>query len=140
MWLSGLKPWFAKSMYIFNVPWVQIPPSPLISLIYVIMEYYNKNIIYTCKIWASSTNLNSLKIYSLLLPLSRISTGLPTKIKRFTLLRSPLGNKRSKDQFERREYKSFFSFQSKDPSKILALLYILQRSSNIKSKIVFKST
>ncbi|CAN0371578.1 unnamed protein product [Ectocarpus sp. 6 AP-2014] len=104
------------------------------------MANYNKNIIYTCKIWASSTNSNSLKIYSLLLPLSRISTGLPTKIKRFTLLRSPLGNKRSKDQFERREYKSFFSFQSKDPSKILALLYILQRSSNIKSKIVFKST
>ncbi|CAM9112057.1 unnamed protein product [Ectocarpus sp. 8 AP-2014] len=101
------------------------------------MKYYNKNIIYTCEVWTRSTNLNSLKIYSLLLPLSHISTGLPTKIKRFTLLRSPLGNKRSKDQFERREYKSFFSFQSKDPSKILALLYILQRSSNIKSKLVF---
>lgn len=103
------------------------------------MKHYNKNIIYTCEVWTSSTNLNSLKIYSLLLPLSRISTGLPTKIKRFTLLSSPLGNKRSKDQFERREYISFFSFQSKDSSKILALLDILQRSSNIKSKIVFKS-
>jgi len=105
------------------------------------MEYYNKNknTIYICEIWASSTNLNSLKAYSLLLPLSYISIALPTKIKRFTLLRSPLGNKKSKDQFERREYKSFFSFQSKDPSKILALLSILQRSSNIKSKIMFKS-
>ncbi|CAM9135245.1 unnamed protein product [Ectocarpus fasciculatus] len=104
------------------------------------MKYSNKNIMYTCEVWTSSTNLSSLKIYSMLLPLSRISTGLPTKIKRFTLLRSPLGNKRSKDQFERREYKSFLSFQSKDPSRILGLLYILQRSSNIKSKIVFKLT
>ncbi|CAM9430627.1 unnamed protein product [Ectocarpus fasciculatus] len=103
------------------------------------MKYYNKNSIYTCEVWISSTNLKSLKIYSLLLPLSCTSTGLPTKIKRFTLLRSPLGNKSSKDQFERREYKSFMSFQSKDYLNILALLDILQCSSNIKSKIVFKS-
>ncbi|CAM9550927.1 unnamed protein product [Ectocarpus sp. 4 AP-2014] len=103
------------------------------------MKYYNKNSIYTCEVWISSTNLKSLKTYSLLLPLSCTSTGLPTKIKRFTLLRSPLGNKSSKDQFERREYKSFMSFQSKDYLSILALLDILQRSSNIKSKIVFKS-
>jgi hypothetical protein len=99
----------------------------------------NNNIIYSCKIWASSTNLNSLKLYSLLLPLSYTSTGLPTKIRRFTLLRSPLGNKRSKDQFERREYKVLISFQSKTPSKLLALLDILQSSSNIKSKMVFKT-
>ena len=138
MWLSGLKPWFAKSMYIFNVPWVQIPPLPLIGLILIRMKYYNKNTMYLCEVWTSSTNLNSLKLYLLLLPLSCIQTGLPTKIKRFTLLRSPLGNKKSKDQFEKREYKNFFSFESKDPSKILALLEILGHSSNIKSKIIFK--
>lgn len=30
-WLSGLKLWFAKSMYVFNVPWVQILPLPFLN-------------------------------------------------------------------------------------------------------------
>nr|YP_009549864.1 ribosomal protein S10 [Cladosiphon okamuranus]AYW52578.1 ribosomal protein S10 [Cladosiphon okamuranus] len=93
---------------------------------------------YICEVWSSSTDLKSLKLWLLLLPLSRPSTALSTKIKRFTLLRSPLGNKRSKDQFERREYRSYFSFKSKRPSKVLAVLEVLKYSNDVKSKIQFR--
>lgn len=93
---------------------------------------------YICKVWSTSVDLKSLKTWFLLLPLSRPHTGLSTKIKRFTLFRSPLGNKTSKDQFERREYRSYVFFKSKNPSKILALLNILRYSNSVKSKILFK--
>lgn len=98
-----------------------------------------KNNIYTCEVWSSSVDLKSLKSWLLLLPLSRPCTGLSTKIKRFTLFRSPLGNKTAKDQFERREYRSYFYFTSKNPSKILAILEVLKYSHGVKSKIVVKS-
>lgn len=98
-----------------------------------------KDTIYTCEVWSSSTDLKSLKSWLLLLPLSGPCTGLSTKIKRFTLLRSPLGNKTAKDQFERREYRSYFSFECKKPSKILAFLDVLKYSGGIKSKVVFKA-
>ncbi len=100
---------------------------------------YLKEKTYICEVWSSSTDLKSLKAWLFLLPLSRPCTGLSTKIKRFTLLRSPLGNKTSKDQFERREYRSYFSFESKNPSKILAVLDVLKYSNDVKSKILFKS-
>lgn len=95
-----------------------------------------KKKIYTCKVWSSSTNLKSLKSWLLLLPSSCYSTGLSTNIKRFTLLRSPLGNKTSKDQFERREYRNYFIFTSNKPDQILALLNVLRHSVGVKSKIV----
>nr|WVH38401.1 ribosomal protein S10 [Colpomenia sinuosa] len=101
--------------------------------------HFKKKIIYSCEVWSTSTDLISLKYWSLLLPLFRSSTGLSTKIKRFTLLRSPLGNKASKDQFERREYKSYFFFKSENSSEILALLDILRYSSGVKSKILLKT-
>lgn len=102
------------------------------------MELKNKNT-YICEVWSNSVDLKSLKLWFLLLPLSRPCTGLSTKIKRFTLFRSPLGNKTSKDQFERREYRSYFSFESKNPSKILAILDVLKHSNYVKSKVLFKS-
>ena len=100
------------------------------------MNLKNKNT-YICEVWSSAVDLKSLKIWFFLLPLSRPCTGLSTKIKRFTLLRSPLGNKTSKDQFERREYRGYFSFESKNPSKILAILDILRYSTGVKSKVLF---
>ena len=102
--------------------------------------YINKKIIYSCEIWAASTDLKSLKYWSLLLPLVYPYTGLSTKIKRFTLLRSPLGNKRAKDQFERREYRGYLFFKSENPSNILALLNILQYSNGVKLKVLLKRT
>ena len=98
-----------------------------------------KKDIYICEVWSSSVDLKSLKRCFLLLPLSRPCTGLSTKIKRFTLLRSPLGNKTSKDQFERREYRSYFSFESKNPSKILGILDVLKYFNGIKYKVLFRS-
>ena len=94
---------------------------------------------YICEVWSSSVDLKSLKIWFLLLPLSRSCTGLSTKIKRFTLIRSPLGNKKSKDQFERKEYRSYFSFESRDLPKILKMLDILKYSSGVISKVLFRS-
>lgn len=67
--------------------------------------------IYRCEIWSSTTNATSIKLFYLILPISLDYLGLPTEVKRFTLLRSPLGNKTSKDQFERREHRSYFLYK-----------------------------
>lgn len=91
---------------------------------------------YICEVWFGSTNLKSLKSCLLLLPSACSSTGLSTSIKRFTLLRSPLGNKTSKDQFERREYRNYLYFLSDKPYKVLAFLHVLRYSVGVKSKIV----
>nr|YP_011008386.1 ribosomal protein S10 [Syringoderma abyssicola]WBP70357.1 ribosomal protein S10 [Syringoderma abyssicola] len=90
---------------------------------------------YKCKIWVYSTSFKNLKSWSGLLPLSPINVGLPTKIKRFTLLRSPLGNKTAKDQYERREYRSYFCIESTDASKILAFLEAVKQPIGVKLKI-----
>lgn len=95
-----------------------------------------KKKLYKCKVWSSSTNLKSLKLWLLLLPVSCYSTGLSTNIKRFTLLRSPLGNKKSKDQFERREYRNYFEFVSDKPFKALAVVEVLRYSVGVKSKVI----
>nr|UAX20145.1 ribosomal protein S10 [Alaria marginata]WKY98799.1 ribosomal protein S10 [Alaria marginata]WKY98837.1 ribosomal protein S10 [Alaria marginata]WKY98875.1 ribosomal protein S10 [Alaria marginata]WKY98913.1 ribosomal protein S10 [Alaria marginata] len=102
------------------------------------MEQYKKSIIYSCKVWSASTDLKSLNSLSLILPLSISSTGLSTRIKRFTLLRSPLGNKAAKDQFERREYRSYFTIKSQSPAKILAFIDILRYLNGVKFKVVLQ--
>lgn len=94
--------------------------------------------LYICEVWCKSINLKDLKSWILLLPSYCNTTGLSTNIKRFTLLRSPLGNKKSKDQFERREYRSYFSIASEKPSQILAFINLLRLSSGVKLKVVLK--
>lgn len=96
--------------------------------------------LYSCKIWFSSTDLKYLRSWVLLLPLTKDFTGLPTKINRFTLFRSPLGNKKAKDQFERREYKGFLSLDYNKPEKILMLLDLLGRFNVIKSKVLVEAS
>nr|WBP69865.1 ribosomal protein S10 [Costaria costata] len=93
---------------------------------------------YICKVWSVSTDFKSLNSLSLLLPLSISPTGLSTKIKRFTLLRSPLGNKAAKDQFERREYRSYFTINSRNPAKILAFIDILRYLNGVKFKVMIE--
>nr|QWK44857.1 ribosomal protein S10 [Pterygophora californica] len=102
------------------------------------MERGKKSMIYICQVWSVSTDFKSLNSLSLLLPLSISSTGLSTRIKRFTLLRSPLGNKAAKDQFERREYRSYFTIKSQSPAKILAFIEILRYLNGVKFKVVLK--
>lgn len=93
---------------------------------------------YKCQIWCNSINLKDLKSWVLVLPSYCNTTGLSTNIKRFTLFRSPLGNKKSKDQFERREYRCYFSIASRNPSQILAFINLLRLSSGVKLKVVLK--
>nr|YP_011008244.1 ribosomal protein S10 [Halosiphon tomentosus]WBP70145.1 ribosomal protein S10 [Halosiphon tomentosus] len=96
---------------------------------------FSKDYIYKCEVWSLSTNLASLKLWVFLLPLSFSCTGLSTRLKRFTLLRSPLGNKTAKDQFERREYRGYFCIESKKASKILALISVLRHLNGVKYKV-----
>nr|YP_003288923.1 ribosomal protein S10 [Saccharina japonica]YP_003288961.1 ribosomal protein S10 [Saccharina religiosa]YP_003288999.1 ribosomal protein S10 [Saccharina ochotensis]YP_003289076.1 ribosomal protein S10 [Saccharina diabolica]YP_003289127.1 ribosomal protein S10 [Saccharina longipedalis]YP_004599023.1 ribosomal protein S10 [Saccharina japonica x Saccharina latissima]YP_008145638.1 ribosomal protein S10 [Saccharina longissima]YP_009176278.1 ribosomal protein S10 [Saccharina sp. ye-B]AIZ57637.1 len=102
------------------------------------MAQYKKSIIYICKVWSVSTDFKSLNSLALLLPLSISSTGLSRKIKRFTLLRSPLGNKAAKDQFERREYRRYFIITSQSPATILAFIDILKYLNGVKFKVVLQ--
>ena len=94
------------------------------------------NTIYSCKILLQSSDLKNLRLLSILLPIKTIYTGLPTKTNRFTLLRSPLGNKKSKDQFEYREYRGVFVIKSDKPKSILLLLDILKNFCVVKSKVI----
>ena len=102
------------------------------------MKVLNKKYTYSCEVWSASTDLKHLKCWSLLLPSAGPCTSLSTKKKRFTLLRSPLGNKTAKDQFERREYRNYYHFKSKNPSDVLGLLNILRYSSGVRSKVLIK--
>nr|YP_009115017.1 ribosomal protein S10 [Saccharina latissima]AIZ58377.1 ribosomal protein S10 [Saccharina latissima] len=102
------------------------------------MAQYKKSIIYICKVWSVSTDFKSLNSLLLLLPLSISSTGLSRRIKRFTLLRSPLGNKAAKDQFERREYRRYFAITSQSPATILAFIDILKYLNGVKFKVVLQ--
>lgn len=90
--------------------------------------------VYFCNIWVQSTSLKSLKLWVSSLPMNPVYLGLPTKIKRFTVFRSPLGNKTAKDQYEKREYCLFISIRSKKASRVLAFLGVAQQIINIKVK------
>jgi len=61
--------------------------------------------------------------------------GLPTRTKQFTLLRSPLGNKKAKDQFERREYRNYCYYKTQEASKILGFLEVLRTLNGVKLKV-----
>lgn len=73
------------------------------------------------------------------MPLSPKGFNLPIKIKRFTLFCSPLGNKKAKDQYEKREYCFYLCVNSKEASSILALLSVIGKVTNVKIKCSFGS-
>ena len=93
------------------------------------------NFVYKCEVWSSSANIRSLKLLFFLLPFFQRYRGLSINIKRFTLLKSPLGNKRSKDQFEKREHRVYFYLESSKPSNILACVHILTFLNEVKCKV-----
>lgn len=103
------------------------------------MENIQKNQIYSCSIWVQSTSLKSLKLWVYSLPLLPTCFNLPIKIKRFTLLCSPLGNKTAKDQYEKREHCFYLHVSSKKASKILAFLDVIHQITNVKIKCCFSS-
>lgn len=89
---------------------------------------------YSCFIWVQSTSLKSLKLWVCSLPLSPICFNLPIRLKRFTLVRSPLGNKTSKEQYEKREYCAYLHVSSKEAPEILAFLELTQQVIGVKIK------
>jgi len=103
------------------------------------MKKYKNIQIYSCSIWVQSTSLKSLKLWVYSLPLLPICFNLPIKIKRFTLLSSPLGSKTAKDQYEKREYCCYLLVHSKKASKILAFLDVINQVTNVKIKCCFNS-
>nr|YP_009330438.1 ribosomal protein S10 [Coccophora langsdorfii]ANS72210.1 ribosomal protein S10 [Coccophora langsdorfii] len=96
---------------------------------------FSRTLVYRCEIWSLSANIKSLKLLSLLLPFFQPYRGLSINVKRFTLLRSPLGNKRSKDQFEKREHRAYFYVESSKPSEILACVHVLALLNEVKCKV-----
>ncbi len=92
--------------------------------------------IYSCEIWMRSTDVNILNRCQELFPKISGFKRLALSIKRFTLLRSPLGNKKSKDQYERREYGIYISICDSKASTVLHFLEILYLLPGIKTKIL----
>lgn len=90
---------------------------------------------YCCELIIKSAGPLNIKQWLLVLPIDKMSLGLPTRIRRFTLLRSPLGNKKSKDQFELREYGVYVRFVTSNISFILYLLDVVRNPSGVKLKI-----
>nr|YP_009050526.1 ribosomal protein S10 [Sargassum fusiforme]AIG23794.1 ribosomal protein S10 [Sargassum fusiforme]QJC59500.1 ribosomal protein S10 [Sargassum fusiforme] len=96
---------------------------------------FSGNLVYICEVWSSSANIKSLKLLVFLLPFFQRYQRLSMNIKRFTLLKSPLGNNRSKDQFEKREYRVYFYLESSKPSNVLACVHILTFLNEVKCKV-----
>ena len=93
--VEGSNPSISKYMICLMVIWfisIQILYLLQVRILYYLMICLQKPI-YRCEVWCLSTNLASLKLVHSLLPFFINYTGLSTRIKRFTLLRSPLGNK-----------------------------------------------
>nr|QWK44939.1 ribosomal protein S10 [Protohalopteris sp.] len=103
-------------------------------------NFNSNNQVYLCNIWVQSTSLKSLKLWVRSLPMYPVCFGLPLKIKRFTVFRSPLGNKTAKDQYEKREYCFFLSISSKNAPRILAFLEVSQQVIHVKIKSSTSST
>ena len=96
---------------------------------------FSRKPVYKCEILSLSANIKSLKLLSFLLPFYQSYKGLSSDVKRFTLFRSPLGNKRSKEQFEKYEHRAHFFMESSKPSGILAYVYILNFLNDVKCKV-----
>ncbi|CAL8412628.1 unnamed protein product [Dictyota dichotoma] len=90
---------------------------------------------YCCKLVVKSTQLLNIRQWLFVLPINFLFVGLPIKIRRFTLLRSPLGNKKSKDQFELREYGVGVKIVASNISVILRFLDVVQNPVGVKLKI-----
>ena len=93
-----------------------------------------KLISYNCQISVKSKCLKHLNTWYLLIFNSEPVVS-KLKIKRFTLLRSPLGNKRSKDQFEFREWSLFFCIEDINPSYVLYMSQIMLIPVGLKIKL-----
>lgn len=90
---------------------------------------------YCCELIVKSTQLLNLKRWVSIIPINFLFVGLPIKIRRFTLLRSPLGNKKSKYQFELKEYGVCVKIITNNISFILYLLDVIRNPVGVKLKL-----
>lgn len=90
---------------------------------------------YNCDVWLKTPNNKILKVWSKIIPQKSKGVGLPIKVRRFTLIKSPLGSKASKDQYEILEYGYFVSIRSFSASSVLKFLDILKHPVGVKFKI-----
>lgn len=95
------------------------------------------NLQYRCEVWVKSSDPQNIRIWSKIFPVNknRVCVGLPTRSKQFTLVRSPLGSKASKDQYELVEYGCYYSFWSDNASIVLKLFDTLNYPMGVKLKI-----
>lgn len=102
----------------------------------------NKHFMQTfkCEIWIKSIKLKNLKLWIKLLYFNPEYLGLSPLVKRFTLLRSSFGNKKSKDQYERREYRYYLLFKSSNPSVVLAFIDSIKDTIGINIRIIVSSS
>lgn len=92
--------------------------------------------VYTCEIWLRSTDLDILDQCHKTFPKNCNFSRLALSVKRFTLLRSPLGNKKSKDQYEHKEYGIYVSIKALEACIVLSFVELLYLLPGIKSKIL----
>nr|YP_011008072.1 ribosomal protein S10 [Dictyotopsis propagulifera]WBP69938.1 ribosomal protein S10 [Dictyotopsis propagulifera] len=95
---------------------------------------------YSCQIWVKSIDIKNINLWIKLLPLKFILSPLPVKVKRFTLLRSPLGNKKSKEQYQLVEHGIYLLIFDSKASNLLYFLEIIRKTVNVKLKIKFLKT
>lgn len=102
------------------------------------MEIYSNSLktAYSCEIWLRATDLGVLNRCHELLPKRFGFKRLALSIKRFTLLRSPLGSKKAKDQYEHCEYGVLISLQDSKACTVLSFLEILYLLPGVKAKIL----
>lgn len=87
---------------------------------------------------SQSRNLEVLKNWLSILPTNIYGTYLTYKTKRFTLLRSPLGNKTAKDQFEFRKYANLIEIHGDKIGDALLFLDLIQKPVGINIKLTLK--
>ena len=103
------------------------------------MYNHDNFFVYRCHIWVSFTNINSFKLLVLLSPFIFSKQVVKKKSKSFSLLRSPLGNKKSKDLFTHQEYKGYFYVEFHKTSSLLSFLSTLENLLNdVQFKVVVK--
>nr|YP_010032406.1 ribosomal protein S10 [Schizocladia ischiensis]QOW07620.1 ribosomal protein S10 [Schizocladia ischiensis] len=94
---------------------------------------------FQCDVLYQSTSPQSLREWLMLLPMESFDSmkivGLPKNLKRFTVLRSPLGNKKAKDQYEHIQYGGLLRLTTREPVLLLRFLQSISSSGLLKLRI-----
>ena len=91
---------------------------------------------FKCELLVKSTTLNYLQLWIRVLSFNNlVKFGLSPSIKRFTVLKSPLGNKRSKDQYLVSEYRYYVCLKTLNPSILLYFLDIVKSPIGVGIKV-----